>query len=154
MADATIDRINPADLDTITHLHNSIFRPERERHWIERFLKGRHNVLVQVARIGSDAVGFYIGMELRPSTHQGWLVGVVPEMRRTGIGTQLLGAACEWAKTEGYRSIRFEVPNTVRPVLQFSIAEGFDITGVRYDHDLATNLVIFERILLDPSEEN
>lgn len=31
MADATIDRINPADLDTITHLYNSIFRPERDQ---------------------------------------------------------------------------------------------------------------------------
>ncbi|XOV75581.1 MAG: GNAT family N-acetyltransferase [Phycisphaerales bacterium] len=98
-------------------------------------------------RIGNDAVGFYIGMELRPTTHQGWIVGVVPEMRRAGIGTQLLVAAADWAKTEGYRSIRFEVPNTVRSVLQFSIAEGYDITGVRYDHDLATNLVIFERVL-------
>jgi GNAT superfamily N-acetyltransferase len=153
MADATIDRINPADLETVTHLHNSIFRPERERAWIERFLIGRHNVLVQVARIQNDAVGFYIGMELRPNTHQGWLVGVVPEMRRSGIGTQLLRAAGEWAKEQGYRSIRFEVPNTVRPVLQFAIAEGFDITGVRYDHDLATNLVIFERNLLDISDE-
>lgn len=147
MADATIDRINPTDLDTITHLYNSIFRPERSQDWIERHLQSRRNVLVQVARIGSDAVGFYIGMELRPTTHQGWIVGVVPEMRRAGIGTQLLVAAADWAKTEGYRSIRFEVPNTVRSVLQFSIAEGYDITGVRYDHDLATNLVIFERVL-------
>ncbi len=147
MADAIIDRINPADLGTITHLYNSIFRPERDEAWIKRRLDGRRGILAQVARIEHDAVGFSIGMELKPTAHFAWLVGVVPELRRTGIGTQLMHAAEDWARTEGYRTLRFESPNTVRPFLHFGIADGYDIVGIRWDQDLMTNLVVFEKTL-------
>ncbi|MBL0927582.1 MAG: GNAT family N-acetyltransferase [Phycisphaerales bacterium] len=147
MADATIDRLSPTDLDTIVHLYNAMFRPTHDADWLKRRLRGRHNVLVQVARIGNDAVGFYVGMELKPNVHFAWLVGVVPEMRRTGVGSQLMRAAADWARTEGYTTIRFEASNHVRPFLHFGVHEGYDIVGIRWDSDLMTNLVIFEKRL-------
>lgn len=151
MADAIIDRISPTDFDTISHLYAQVFRPARGIEFFERRLKGRTGVLAQVARIKDDAVGFYIGMELKPSTHFAWLVGVVPEMRRAGIGTQLMRAAIDWSRTEGYRTLRFEATNRVRPFLHFGISEGFDIVGIRWDQDLMTNLIVFEKSLLDES---
>lgn len=147
MADAIIDRLSPGDVDTLRHMYNSVFRPERDAAWFERRLKGRPNPLIQVARIGDDAVGFYVGLELKPSTHFGWLLGVVPDSRRQGIGTQLMRSAIDWARTEGYQVMRFEVPNSVRHSLHFGIEEGFDIVGLRWDSDLMTNLVIFEKSL-------
>lgn len=152
MADAIIDRINPTDLELVTHLYNSLFRPERKEEWIRRRLLGRHNILIQVARIGNDAVGFYIGFELKPTVHFAWIVGVVPEMRRAGIATQLMHAAEDWSKTEGYHGIRFECDNHIRPFLQFGIANGYDITGIRWDPDRSTNLVIFEKVLDVPDD--
>ncbi|MGP1346906.1 MAG: GNAT family N-acetyltransferase [Phycisphaerales bacterium] len=151
MADATIDRINPADLDTITHLYNQVFRPERDAAFFQRRLaRDGENALVHVARIDDQAVGFYIGHELKPSIHFAWLIGVVPEMRRTGIGTQLLRSAMDWAATRGYEAIRFEVSNAVRPFLTFGIKEGFDIIGLRWDPDQTANLVILEKPLVEP----
>ena len=150
MADATIDRLSPNDTETVAHLYNSIFRPERKTEWFDRRIKGRPNPLVQVARINHDAVGFYIGLELKPATHFGWLLGVAPDFRRSGIGTQLMRSAMDWARTEGYSNMRFEVPNAVRHFLHFGIAENFDIVGLRWDNDLHTNLVIFERSLAEP----
>ncbi len=147
MADAIIDRLSPSDTETIAHLYNSVFRPAHDAAWFDRRLQGRHNPLIQVARLGSDAVGFYLGLELKPSTHCGWLLGVVSDFRRAGIGTQLMRAAVDWAASEGYRYMRFEVPNSVRHSLHFGIAEGFDIVGIRWDGDLTTNLVIFEKAL-------
>ncbi len=147
MADATIDRVNPADLDLVTHLYNSMFRPEQDAEWIARRLQGRLNPLVQVARIENDAVGFYVGYELKPSTHYTWLVGVVPEMRRTGIASQLMHAAEDWSQAEGYKYMRFECDNRIRPFLHFGISADFDIVGLRWDMDRLTNLVIFERVI-------
>lgn len=151
MADAIIDRISPTDFATIAHLYGQIFRPAREPAFFERRLKGRQGVLAQVARIENDAVGFYIGMEMKPSTHFAWLVGVVPDVRRSGIGTQLMRAAIDWSRTEGYRTLRFEATNRVRPFLHFGISEGFDIVGLRWDPDLMTNLLVFEKALLEES---
>lgn len=145
MADAIIDRIDPKDLALITHLYNQIFRPERTEDEIRARLRGRHNVFAQVARIGADAVGFSIGMELKPGVHFSWLCGVVPEMRRAGIATQLMQAAEDWARTEGYHALRFECDNKIRPMLIFGIANAYDIVGIRWDQDRMSNLVIFEK---------
>lgn len=147
MADATIDRINPADLGLIEHLYNSVFRPHVTEEDLKKRLRGRHNVLVQVARVGDDAVGFYIGMELRPEVHFAWVCGVVSDMRRTGIATQMMHAAEDWARTEGYKTIRFECENNVRPFLHFGIANDYDIVGLRWDHDRMRNVVIFEKLI-------
>lgn len=147
MADATIDRINPADLDLVTHLYNTMFRPEQDEAWIARRLEGRMKPLVQVARIDDDAVGFYVGYELKPNTHYTWVVGVVPEMRRAGIASQLMHAAENWSQAEGYKYMRFECDNRIRPFLHFGISADFDIVGIRWDMDRLTNLVIFERVI-------
>ena len=149
MADTTIDRINPADVGTITHLYNTIFRPERDEAWMARRLEGRHKPLVTVARIDSDAVGFYIGYEKKPNTHRAWLIGVVPDMRRHGIGVQLLDAAADWARTEGYHFMRFEAPTRSHPVIHLALDCGFDITGTRWDPDMLTTLVTFEKSIVD-----
>lgn len=149
MADAIIDRLDPTDLSTITHLYNQMFRPEWSAEDIQRRLRGRFNVLVQVARIESDAVGFYVGMELKPTVHFAWLCGVASEMRRTGIATQLMHAAEDWARTEGYQFLRFECDNKIRPFLHFGIANQYDITGLRWDGERMSNLVVFEKALAD-----
>jgi GNAT superfamily N-acetyltransferase len=151
MPDAIIDRIDPTDLELVTHLHNSLFRPERDEAWFARRLEGRSRALIQVARIDKDAVGFYIGFELKPITHFAWLVGVVPELRRTGIATQLMHAAAERTRAEGYHTIRFECDNRIRPFLHFGIENDYDITGIRWDSDRLTNLVIFEKSLDTPT---
>lgn len=149
MANVTIDRVDPKDLSLVTYLYNALFRPQRTEEWIRRRMRGRHNLLILVARSGHDAVGFYAGMELKPSVHFAWMVGVVPEMRRAGIATQLMHAAEDWARAEGYKSLRFECDNQIRPFLHFGIADGYDIVGIRWDPDRHTNLVIFEKVIGD-----
>lgn len=147
MADVVIDRIDPNDTGTLVHLNNQVFRPERDAAFFERRLKNRVNPLVMVARIESDAVGFFIGMELKPSVFFAWLVGVLPDARRMGIASQLMRAAGDWAKDHGYRSIRFECTNRHRAMMHFGIAEDYNIIGMRWDPDRGENLHIFERTL-------
>jgi len=147
MADAIIDLIDPNDSDTIVHLYNQVFRPGRDKEFFERRLRNRINPLVMVARIDNEAVGFFTGMELKPSVFFSWLVGVLPDARRMGIASQLLRAAGGWARERNYRSIRFECTTQHRAMMHFGIAEGYDIIGIRWDPDRAENLIIFEESL-------
>ncbi|MGD9692844.1 MAG: GNAT family N-acetyltransferase [Phycisphaerales bacterium] len=143
--EVTIDRLDPGDTETIAHLYNQMFRPARTPESFARRFLARRNVLVLVARIKTDAVGFYVGLELKPSVHFAWLCGVMPDARRQGVATQLMHEAMSWAKDQGYSHIRFECLNKHRPFLHFGIAEGFDIVGIRWDADMSENLVIFEK---------
>lgn len=149
MADAVIDRINPADLGLISHLYNSLFRPTLSDEALRRTLHGRTNVLAQVARIGSDAVGFLLGMERQPGVFFVWTCGVATEMRRAGIGSQLFHAAEDWARTEGYRVLRFECDASNRGYLHFGVSSDFTIVGTRWDSERMQNVVIFEKALQD-----
>jgi len=146
-ADLAIDLLDPSDVDLMAHLFNQVFKPERDATMFHRRLEGRRSALFMAARINHEAVGFYVGMELKPSVHFAWLVGVMPDARRMGVATRLMQAAAEWAREKEYRYLRFECHSQMRPMLQFGIADGYDIVGVRWDGDMARNLVIFEKPL-------
>jgi hypothetical protein len=54
-----------------------------------------------------------------------------------------------WATNEHYEIVRFECHNQIRPMLHMAIAHGYDIVGVRWDSERASNLVIFEKSLTE-----
>ena len=144
-----IDRIDPSDTALMAHMFNQVFRPERTAESFTRRMKSRHNPLFMIARIDNEAVGLYVGLELKPTVHFAWLCGVLPAVRRMGVATQLMHAAMDWARAEGYQSIRFECDNHQRAMLHFGISSGYDIVGIRWDADRSQNLVIFERPLAE-----
>ncbi len=147
MADAIIDLVGPEDLDVIVKLYNQIFRPPRDLESLRRRFRGRYNVLMLIARIHDKPVGFFMGFELKPTVFFAWFYGVVPDLRRQGVATQLMDAVHSWAKQNEYESIRFECHNQHRPMLHLAIALGYDIVGIRWDPDRGDNLVIFEKVL-------
>ncbi len=147
-----VDRVDPKDTALMSHLFNQIFRPPRTPEQFARRLLSRHNPLFMVARVDTAAVGLYVGLELKPSVHFAWLCGVMPDARRMGVATQLMHAAMDWARTEGYHYIRFECDNRQRAMLHFGISGGYDIIGLRWDPDRGSNLVIFERPLAESTD--
>lgn len=147
MADAVVERVGEGDLPIIVQLYNQIFRPGRDLDSFQRRFRGRYNILQMVARIKDRPVGFFLGFELKPTVFFAWFYGVVPECRRQGIASQLMEAVHDWAKEEGYESIRFECHNQHRPMLHLAIAMQYDIVGIRWDPDRGDNLVLFEKVL-------
>lgn len=147
MTDVVIDLLNPEDHKLLAHLYNQVYHPERTPESIARRLHCRTNVLALAANIKNDALGFYIGFELKPSVHYAWVVGVRKDSQRMGIASMLMRRAQYWARDTGYTSIRFECNNTHRPMLHFGISEGYKIVGIRWDPDTADNVVIFEKLL-------
>jgi GNAT superfamily N-acetyltransferase len=147
VADAIIEMVGPEDLPVIVQLYNQLFRPPRDVESFRRRYRGRYNILQLVARIQDRPVGFFLGFELKPTVFFAWFYGVLPEVRRSGIASQLIEAVHSWAKQNDYESIRFECHNQHRPMLHLAIALEYDIVGIRWDPDRGDNLVIFEKVL-------
>jgi GNAT superfamily N-acetyltransferase len=148
MADAIIELVGPEDMPVISSLYNQIFRPLRDADSFKRRFRGRYNVLMLVARLHDQPVGFFLGFELKPTVFFAWFYGVLPACRRQGIASQLMDAVHSWATQNEYESIRFECHNQHRPMLHLAIALGYDIVGIRWDPDRGDNLVIFEKVLV------
>ena len=148
MADAIVEIVGPEDLPVIVQLYNQIFRPPRDVESFHRRYQGRYNILQMVARLGDRPVGFFLGFELKPTVFFAWFYGVVPEVRRQGIASQLMEALHDWVRQHDYESIRFECHNQHRPMLHLGIALEYDIVGIRWDPDRGANLVLFQKALV------
>lgn len=153
MANAEVVVVGPGELPLITDLYNEMFRPPHDVEFFRRRLLGRYNVLLLVANIDRQPVGFATGFELKPSVYYTWLSGVLPSMRRQGIASQLHEAMCAWAAERGYQHTRMECHNGHRPVLHMALKFGYNIVGVRWDPDRSDNLIIFEKYLAESSQE-
>ena len=149
MANADIIIADESCCPQAVELYNAIFRPRREVDYFKRRFLGRYNALTLLARIDDRPVGFWIGFELKPGMFYHWLGGVLPDVRRAGVGRQLLEAQPAWAKDHGYEHIRCECMNHQREFIHFAVDAGYDIVGIRWDSTHADNLVVFERNLIE-----
>ncbi|MBL8864002.1 MAG: GNAT family N-acetyltransferase [Gemmataceae bacterium] len=147
MSEIAIEVAGPEQLPRIVEMFNKIFRPVRTLESFERRFQGRQNPLRLIARQGEEPVGFFLGFELKPDTYFAWFYGVESQVRRMGIGAQLIEVAQKWAAEKGYATIRLECYNQQRPMLHLAIELGYDIVGIRWDAARSANLVIFEKAL-------
>ncbi len=147
MASAKIISIGPGDLGLMTDLYNQVFTPAQDDSFFRRRFQGRYNVIMLVAMLEEQPVGFVVGFELMPTTYYCWLIGTAPDARRLGIATQLMHALQSFALDRGYAILRFECQNQHRPMLHVAITEGYDLVGIRWDTASADNVVIFEKDL-------
>ncbi|HEV3340048.1 MAG TPA: GNAT family N-acetyltransferase [Pirellulales bacterium] len=145
MANAKIDPVGPDQIPLIAELYRQIYRPVKDAEFFRRRFLGRYNGLRLIATLDELPVGFFLGFELKPSVFFSWLYGVLPDFRRKGIASQLMDAVDTWVADHGYTWIRFECQNEHRPMLHLAIARGYNLVGIRWDPDLGTNLVIFEK---------
>jgi len=149
MANADIVLLGPGELGLVAELFNQVFRPGRDISYFERRLKGRFNPLILLAQVDKKPAGFALGYEIKQSTFYCWLVGVLPAFRKAGIASQLMEAMTAWSHENGYHVLRFECYNRARPMLKIAVRQNFDIVGVRFDTDEASNLIVLEQTLAD-----
>lgn len=147
MAEAKIDILGPNDLTLISSMYNDVYKPTRDEAFFQRRFEGRANPLISLAAIENREAGFLLGFELKPKVFFLWLLGVMPDFRRAGVGSQLLEAAEAWAHEQKFTAMRFECHNQHRPMLHMAIRHKYDIVGIRWDSDRGDNLVIFEKLL-------
>jgi GNAT superfamily N-acetyltransferase len=148
MANAKIDVLGVGDLELVASLYSQVYHPARDDAFFKRRFLGRYNNLIMVASVDSQAAGFALGFELKPTVFFGWLYGVLTVYRRASIGSQLMDAMHAWAREHGYEYMRHECQNRHKAMIHMLVQHQYDIVGVRWDPDRGENLIIFEKALL------
>ena len=62
-----------------------------------------------------------------------WDIRVHPELRRTGIGSQLFRSAVEWARQKGCKQLKVETQDINVPACRFYAAQGCELRTVNPD---------------------
>ena len=85
--------------------------------------------LVLTAHIEYEIVGFKIGYDrFNDGSFYSWMGGVLPENRNQSIAEMLADYQENWAKKNGYSSIRLKTRKKHEAMLSFSKKRGFVIT--------------------------
>jgi ribosomal protein S18 acetylase RimI-like enzyme len=90
-------------------------------------LQGNH--LILTACFDGQPVGFKIGYEQNDEgTFYSWMGGVLPEYRKQGIAEMLADYQENWARENGYTTIRLKTREKHKTMQAFSLKRGFVIT--------------------------
>jgi len=79
-----------------------------------------------------------------------WDIRVHPDYRSRGVGTRLFGAAADWAKGQGCRSMLIETQDVNAPACQFYMERGCTLAEVNpsaYSPDISEVQLIWELAL-------
>ncbi len=100
------------------------------------------------AFIDKKPVAFKIGYAQTPNDFYSWLGAVLPDFRRSGIGSALMEAQHAWCLSQDYRKIRTKCLNFNRAMLGLNLNHGFLV----YDTETTKQglKLILEKNLVDP----
>ena len=119
--------------DLVGPLAEEVFGASSERSFCAR-LAGKAAVLALVTHApDGEVAAFKVGFEDRPGRFYSWLGAVAPAHRRQGLGRTLMRRQHEWARREGYRTLRTNTKNQWRQMLILNLQEGFDVIGTFTD---------------------
>ncbi|MBO3700437.1 GNAT family N-acetyltransferase [Roseivirga sp. E12] len=88
--------------------------------------------LTLLATIDSKPIACKVGYDkFKDGSFYSWLGGVLPKYRRLGIAKALADKQEDWAKSEGFKSIKFKTLNRHKGMLIFAIKNGFKIYSTK-----------------------
>lgn len=138
-----IEVVGPDRLDTIRRLNRTIFDEERVINSFER-----EGLLMLLAYVGAEPVGFKIGYRESRHTFYSAKGGVLPRYRRRGISRRLLLAMIDQVRAQGYRNFAYDTfPNMHPGMTVLGLAEGFRVTRADYNPTYRDYRLRFEKKL-------
>lgn len=143
VASLRIERVGQERLRVIRRLNTAIFN---ERRIINTF--DREDLLMMLAWIDDEPVGFKIGYRLRRDAFYSAKGGVLPQHRRRGIARSLLYAMMDRVREWGYRAFTFDTfPNKHPGMTVLGLSEGFRIVKAGYNPQYDDYRLRFEKEL-------
>lgn len=123
-----VQRVGMDRLDLIRRLNTAIFDEERIINTFDR-----EDLLMLVARIEGEAVGFKIGYRFRAETFYSAKGGVLPAYRRQGVARALLYAMIDQVREWGYTIFLYDTfPNQHPGMTVLGLSEGFRVVKAGY----------------------
>jgi GNAT superfamily N-acetyltransferase len=108
------------------------FEPRHDAEAIRRRLGDRRSLMIG-AYIDGEPVGYKIGYAESSTVFYSWIGGVLPHARRRGVARLLMRHQESWCARERFQKIRVKTHNGYRAMLQFLIADGYDVTSADLD---------------------
>ena len=119
-------------------------------HQHEEYRKRLGNVshLIAVAWVEDTAAGFKVGYQREnDGSFYSWMGGVLTGFRRRGIARLLADYQEDWARGQGYTKVKMKTRNRLKPMLNFALQNGFNITKVDLADSIEENRIHLEKLL-------
>ncbi|MFS0881315.1 GNAT family N-acetyltransferase [Metabacillus niabensis] len=131
-------------LTKLLRLHKVIFGQSDD---LQMKMEAKPKILVIVAQIDEEIIGYKIGYELKADTFYSWLGGVAPKYQKHGIGTKLMEMQHQWIKENGYTYVQTKTMNKWRSMLILNIKNGFDVIDTYIDKKGLQKIVLEKRLI-------
>ncbi|MGV8151646.1 MAG: GNAT family N-acetyltransferase [Candidatus Nanoarchaeia archaeon] len=124
---------NNKDLESITFLNQIIFGGTKTAKEIEEklSLSSYQNPHITLGKINGKLGGYAIGYSEKRKDYHLWMLGVLPEYRKNGMGSKILEEQINFAKNNNYSKLFIKTSNKWRDMLKLSISRGFNISGFK-----------------------
>lgn len=104
--------------------------------------------LILVAEWDQKPAGFKIGYDrFNDGSFYSWMGGVLPEYRKKGIAEKLAGYQENWAKENGFKSIKLKTRKKHQAMIAFLLDRGFSITKEDPNENPIETRIWMEKIL-------
>lgn len=124
-----IEPVGPEKLDTIRLLNTTIFEEERVINTFDR-----NNLLMLIAYLGSEPVGFKIGYHQDKDTFYSAKGGVLASHRRQGIARLMLHDMILRVKQMGYKRFAYDTFPNIHPGMTImGLNEGFSVVKADFN---------------------
>ena len=122
-----ITEVGPAEFPLLEVLRETIFNEfaHQTHSTMEQALDGKKNVLMLIAHLEGNPIGFKVGCEYRPGVFHSRWGGVLRDYRRMGLAKRMAGWQHQFAKSRGYKSVIFNTFNHFRAMMLLGLSTGF-----------------------------
>jgi ribosomal-protein-alanine N-acetyltransferase len=125
----TIRRVDGKDISRIKEIADSRLKEEYSME-LFHFLFENHPQCFLVAENKDHLIGFLIAIPLDGTTLRIMMLAVTNEYRMKGVGSSLLSASLDHAKTRMMTSVVLEVGTDNSQAVDFYVKRGFKVTGI------------------------
>ncbi len=138
-----IERVSLARFAEVQALNEAVFGDARVI-----FRLDRTHLVVLLASVGGEAVGYKVGYAEDTKTFYSAKGGVLDTHRRQGIARALLHRLMDEARALGFRRFAFDTfPNQHAGMTVLGLAEGFRVTAAGYNAAYKDYRLRFEKAL-------
>jgi predicted GNAT superfamily acetyltransferase len=110
-------------------------------------IKGKKH-LILIAYYRNEPMGFKVGYDKEgDGSFYSWMGGILPAYRQQQVASELARIQEEWAKENGFTSIRFKTHNRHKTMLLFALKNDFQIMAVEPRETIEEYRIILEKHL-------
>jgi GNAT superfamily N-acetyltransferase len=139
-----ISEVGPAEFPLIQVLRDTVFREfnHHSRAPIAQGLSDRTDLLLLMAHLEGNPVGFSAGYRRMPHAYYINYMAILPDYRGQGLGTQLMSRQESFARARGYQSIQFNTFNRFPAMMRLGMSMGYQPIGLEQHDETGGELAI------------